>query len=290
MLILLPPSETKRPGGGGLPLINSWNLSFAELDETRRMLAGALRDLSADPVATAKALKLGPKQVDEVAVNASLFDSATMPALERFTGVLYDAIDVDSLDDAARYFLDTHVLIQSALFGLVQATDEIPAYRLSYDSRIPGMLPLKKIWQDQSASILERRPELILDLRSEGYAALTPLPVRANAFFVRAMGRTPDGKLRQLNHFNKKGKGVFVRALAETMPTWATAQNQAPPKTSPGGVSVHDVETLLSWATSASIELTRTEDPHVLQLVINEADYPPLNAIVKPPVVNAPAK
>jgi hypothetical protein len=81
-----------------------------------------------------------------------------------------------------------------------------------------------------------------------------------------------------LNHFNKKGKGVFVRAVATSMPTWATAQNQTPPKTSPGGVSVHDVETLLSWATSASIELTRTEDPHVLQLVINEADYPPLNA------------
>lgn len=278
MLILLPPSETKRPGGGGLPLNNSWNLGFAELDETRRMLAGELRDLAADPVATAKALKLGPKQADEVTVNASLFESATMPALERFTGVLYDAIDVETLDDAAREFLDTHVLIQSALFGLVRSTDEIPAYRLSFDSRIPGVPPLKKVWPDQSAQILERRPDLILDLRSEGYAALTPLPARDNAVFVRAMGRTPDGTLRQLNHFNKKGKGVFVRALATGMQSWAAAQSQTPPKKSSTGESVDDVETLLSWATSVNIDLTRTEDPHVLQLVINEADYPPLNA------------
>ena len=271
MLILLPPSETKRPGGGGFSLGHTWNLSFPELDDTRRMLGLALRELAADPAATAKALKLGPKQVDEVTVNASLFDSPTMPALERFTGVLFDAIDVGTVDTVGRQFLDDHVLIQSALFGLVRATDNIPAYRLSFDSRIPGTPPLKNVWTQHGAPILAAHPGLILDLRSEGYAALAPLPVRDNTFFVRAMGRTPDGTLRQLNHFNKKGKGVFVRAMAESYPHWLA-------NTGTGGISLDSVETILTWAEESGIDLTRTHDANELQLVINEADYPPISA------------
>ena len=278
MFILLPPSETKRPGGGGLSLTTAWNLSFPELDETRNQLAHALRDLATDPLATAKALKLGHKRQHEVGVNAELFDSPTMPALERFTGVLYDAVDIDTIDKRGREFLNSRVLIQSALFGLVRATDHIPAYRLSFDSRLPGVPPLKNLWAATSQHILSDHDGLILDLRSEGYAALTPLPERDNAFFVRAVGRTPDGTLRQLNHFNKKGKGVFVRALGQSFPHWVRNQSDEYADVSASGFSIENVDTLLMWAQTYGIDLSRTNDAQVLQLVINEADYPPINA------------
>ena len=278
MFILLPPSETKRPGGGGLSLAAEWKLSFPELDETRNQLAHALRDLANDPVAMAKALKLGHKQQHEVGVNAELFDSPTMPALERFTGVLYDAVDIDTIDKRGREFLNSRVLIQSALFGLVRATDHIPAYRLSFDSRLPGIPPLKNIWATTSQHILHDHDGLILDLRSEGYAALTPLRERDNAFFVRAVGRTPDGTLRQLNHFNKKGKGVFVRALGQSFPHWVRNQSDEYADVSASGFSIENVDTLLMWAQTYGVDLSRTNDAHVLQLVINEADYPPINA------------
>ena len=281
MFILLPPSETKRPGGGGKSLATEWKLSFPELDETRKQLAHALRDLAADAAATAVALKLGPKQQDEVGINAALFDAPTMPAIERFTGVLYDAVDIDTIDRRGREFLNSRVLIQSALFGLVRATDHIPAYRLSFDSRIPGVSPLKNVWATTSQGILNEHAGLILDLRSEGYAALTPLPERDNAYFVRAVGRTPDGTLRQLNHFNKKGKGVFVRALGQSFPHWVRNQSDEFADVSPSGFSIENVDTLLLWARTYGVDLSRTNDPHVLQLVINEADYPPLNARAK---------
>lgn len=283
MFILLPPSETKRPGGGGKSLATEWKLSFPELDETRKQLAHALRDLAADAAATAVALKLGPKQQDEVGVNAELFDAPTMPAIERFTGVLYDAVDIDTIDRRGREFLNSRVLIQSALFGLVRATDHIPAYRLSFDSRIPGVSPLKNVWATTSQGILNEHAGLILDLRSEGYAALTPLPERDNAYFVRAVGRTPDGTLRQLNHFNKKGKGVFVRALGQSFPHWVRNQSDEFADVSPSGFSIENVDTLLLWARTYGVDLSRTDDPHVLQLVINEADYPPINARAKSP-------
>jgi len=281
LFILLPPSETKRPGGGGLSLATDWKLSFPELDETRNQLTHALRDLAADPVATAKALKLGHKQQHEVGVNAKLFDSPTMPAIERFTGVLFDAIDIGTIDKRGREFLNSRVLIQSALFGLVRATDYIPAYRLSFDSRLPGTPPLKNVWATTSQHILNDHDGLILDLRSEGYAALTPLPERDNAYFVRAVGRTPDGTLRQLNHFNKKGKGIFVRALGQSFPHWVRNQSDEYADVSPSGFSIENVETLLMWAQTYGVDLSRTKNPHVLQLVINEADYPPISARAK---------
>ncbi|NDE18767.1 peroxide stress protein YaaA, partial [bacterium] len=139
MLILLPPSETKRSGGEGTPLSTTWNLSFPELDETRRSLVQSLCELAADPVEMISTLKLGPQQHDEVHVNAGILDAPTMPAIERFTGVLFDAIDVGTLDKPGRDFLASRILIQSALFGLVRASDFIPAYRLSFDSRLPSL-------------------------------------------------------------------------------------------------------------------------------------------------------
>ena len=45
------------------------------------------------PVAAAKALKLGPKSIDELANNV-FRDADLMPAIERYTGVLYSATNV----------------------------------------------------------------------------------------------------------------------------------------------------------------------------------------------------
>ena len=65
MLILLPPSETKRPGGEGAPWDAS-RLAFSELTPIRESVIDALVQLSDDPDAAAKVLKLGPKQRGEI--------------------------------------------------------------------------------------------------------------------------------------------------------------------------------------------------------------------------------
>ena len=101
MLILLPPSEAKSTGGSGAPLDLS-SLSWPELADVRRTIADDLVALSADRDAAMAALKLGPKLANEVDANAALFTSPTAPALDRYTGVLFDALDAGSLSPAAR--------------------------------------------------------------------------------------------------------------------------------------------------------------------------------------------
>ena len=53
------------------------------------------------------------------AANRTVAESPTMAAAQRFTGVLYDALDLPSLSAAARRRADSSVLVLSAVFGLV---------------------------------------------------------------------------------------------------------------------------------------------------------------------------
>ncbi|OUD81121.1 hypothetical protein BC477_18925 [Clavibacter michiganensis subsp. michiganensis] len=163
------PSETKRDGGTEGSHLDLDLLAFPELTAERRTVVRAVADLAQDPVAAARALKLGPRQAGEVERNRVLESSPTMSAIRRYTGVLYDPIGADSLDAAQLAFAGRHVAVHSALLGPVRATDPIPAYRLSHDSRVPG-IRMKAHWVASVRRVLEGIPGLVLDLRSEGYA------------------------------------------------------------------------------------------------------------------------
>ncbi|GAA1059648.1 YaaA family protein [Agromyces bracchium] len=251
MLILLPPSETKRDGGAAEP-ISLDALSFPSLRDARVETIRATSELAADAEAMMRALKLGPRQAAEVDRNRRLLSSATMPALDRYTGVLYDALDAPSLDPAARAFAARHVAVHSALLGLVGAGDPIPAYRLSHDSRLPG-LRLKPLWREAIRDALLAHDGLIIDLRSEGYVELGPAPVRPDSVFLRIVTIDDVGRRRALNHFNKRAKGLFTRALLEARPELETRED------------------LIAWSAAAGFRLEpgaeRLSSPVELELV-----------------------
>lgn len=218
MLILLPPSETKRPGGRGAPL-DTRTLALPSLGPQREAVTDALVGLSADEDEAARVLKLSERQRGEIADNAALRSSPTMPAVDRYTGVLFDALDAPSLSAASRRWLGAHVLIQSAPFGPIRATDPIPAYRLAAGTALPGIPPLRRLWADSVTSALaDLAPSFVLDLRSEAYAALGPVPAGVSSAYLRVVTSGADGVTRALNHFNKHAKGELVRALAEERP------------------------------------------------------------------------
>ena len=236
MHILLPPSETKRSGGGNAFQLDS--LAHHEsLQQTRIRVRDALVELSGDAEASAKVLKLGVKNQDERLHNLALGTSGAMPAIDRYTGVLYDALDAASLDGRARSWLAAHVSIQSALLGLLGAGDHIPAYRLSGSSRLPSLeAPLKRVWASAHEGIDWSGLGWILDLRSKDYEALAPLPEGAESW-LNVVQRGPSGEVRALNHFNKAAKGDLVRRLALSRPR------------------VDSRAGLLRWAESEGLEL-----------------------------------
>ena len=214
MLVLLPPSETKRAGGAGPPLAMS-SLSFPELDPLRKVLVDELVELARDVTATRAALGLSPGQDDEVARNAALVSSPTLPALHRYTGVLYDALDAGSLRGAAAARAAARLVVGSALFGLLRATDPVPAYRLSAGSALPARPTLAASWRPLLDPVLAAlaAEETVVDLRSGSYAALGRVP---GAVTVNVLAQRPDGSRAVVSHFNKAHKGRLARALAVT--------------------------------------------------------------------------
>lgn len=236
LLLLLPPSETKRDGGVEGSTLDLAALSFAQLTPQRKQAVQALKSLSRNLSASTGALGLGRTQRFEIDRNRTLSTSAVMPAIERYTGVLFDGLDVESLTAQQRAFAAQHVAIHSALFGLLRADDPIPAYRLSHNSRLPT-LSLRKHWREPVSAVLREQQQLVLDLRSESYADLGP--AAEDAFYVRVVSEDATGRKVALSHFNKKGKGEFIRAVIEA------------------GVDHDSVESLLAWAAHSGIRLER---------------------------------
>lgn len=226
MLFLLPPSETKRDGGIPGSSLDFDALSFPTLTRARRSVAAAVVRLAREPEEAMAALRIGPRLAFEVDRDRALRKSPTLAAIERYTGVAFDPIDASRLSDEARIWAGEHVAIHSALFGLVGALDPVPAYRLSHDSRVPGM-SLRETWTRPVARALALDGRPVVDLRSEAYAELGPAP--AGSAYVRVVS-DEGGRRRALNHFNKKTKGTLVGRLAQARP------------------ALDDVDDLVDWA------------------------------------------
>ena len=214
MIVLLPPSETKRVGGDGPPLRLD-GLCFPELGPLRAALVDELVALATDPPACRRALGISASQDAEIERNAALRHGPTIPAISRYTGVLYDALDIESLRGAAAARARARLAIGSALFGLLRADDAIPAYRLSATSKLPGQPNLAARWRPVLEPVLAEiaARELVVDLRSGSYAALGRLP---NAVQVKVLAEDSDGRRTVVSHFNKAHKGRLARVLATT--------------------------------------------------------------------------
>lgn len=210
--ILLSPSETKSVGGSGAPL-DLTALSLPSLIETRRTVADALVTLCVDDFAGAqKALGLSDALAGEVELDAQLWTSPTAPALSRYTGVLYDALDQASFTKATRARAESRLWIGSALFGLLSAGDPIPHYRLSAGTQLPQLGTLRATWRPAlTAAVAEWADDLVVDLRSGGYHQLGPVP---GAITVDVVTEYPDGARKVVSHFSKHHKGLLARTLA----------------------------------------------------------------------------
>lgn len=210
VLVLLPPSETKSDGGRGAPL-DLGELSLPKLTATREMLVETLVQLAGDVEASSRALGLSAGQADEVTRNAALWTSPTRPALERYTGVLFDALDAASFTRVQTAKAYARLAIGSALFGVVRAGDPIPAYRLSGGSKLPGTGTLASLWKPELTPALAAEDEgLVVDLRSGTYQQLGPVPGSVTA---TVLTEKPDGTRSVVSHFNKHHKGLLARAL-----------------------------------------------------------------------------
>ncbi|HEX8026133.1 MAG TPA: peroxide stress protein YaaA [Candidatus Limnocylindrales bacterium] len=168
MLIIVPPSETKRSASGGGPPLALDRLSFRELTPIRERVIAALVETSASPDAFRR-LHVRPTMAEEVARNTALRELATMPAASVYSGPLHRGLSIATLSPSARDRAERSIVITSPLFGLLRLSDAIPPYRLNLFSFLLGLPRLDAVWKPVLPDVLASagaRESLVLDLRS----------------------------------------------------------------------------------------------------------------------------
>ena len=189
VLILLPPSEGKNSVEKG-KLVNLSSLSFAkELTSTRK-----------------KTLE---------AMGGKVSKSPTAKAIDVYSGVLYQALDFNSLDAASKKRAIKSIVIISALFGAVKLEDKIPSYKLDMAKNLPKLGSLNSLWKQVLPETLEKiKTDLIVDCRSSTYQGVwTPnlnKTVGIRVFTIKS------GKKTVVTHMSKKTRGEVAKLLVQS--------------------------------------------------------------------------
>ncbi len=173
-IILLPPSEGKATGGDAS---TKWTVDAgvfgAALASQRHTIVEQLRKVKGGDQ---KLLGVGgPHLLRAQSVNTSLF-SPSFPAWQRYTGVVWDHLDLASMTAAKRKSFTQRIVVPSGLAGLVRADDPLPDYRLKMGARFAPFGLMSKWWRDAmtEALVAMAKKRTVIDvLPNEHRAALT---------------------------------------------------------------------------------------------------------------------
>ena len=215
MLIIVPPSETKREAPAVGPPVDLDQLSFGELHDTRQRVLEALIETSEQADAMQRLL-VGPSLVHEVARNTMLRELPTRPAVDVYSGPLHAGLDATRLSRAGRRRADTSLVIASALWGLLRPADRIPPYRLHVCARLVGIDKLEPLWRTVLPPVLAKASggDVVVDMRSPGYQAIgMPAGLSDRTATVRIL---PEPGARAIGNVEaKRIRGEVVRHLLE---------------------------------------------------------------------------
>jgi len=195
-LILLAPSEDKATGGtlGRLPE------SPAQRWVRERLMILAH---TGSPDALRKAFDVKDLALDRARSEALALKGRVplLPALARYTGVAFQALDAGSLPDEAWI----RVFILSNLRGLVRGDERVPPYKLKLGA-LPG---LRAHWRKALPELLATLPEgPVWELLPGDSADLLKdwsRPRHSVEIF--------DAQGRAVSHFSKKYRGLVARWL-----------------------------------------------------------------------------
>jgi hypothetical protein len=169
-------------------------------------------DLDADRAVVLKALG---------ATGKSIAGGPTMPAIERYSGVLYKELAYATLTKSLQTRVDKQVLIFSGLWGLVAPQDPIPYYKLKMSASAGKLGKLATWWRPRIAPMLDAWVDsrTVWDLLPNEHLAAWPtsdapaLRIRAKFLDEVRSGRTTT--LKTVSHWNKLLKGSLVRYVVD---------------------------------------------------------------------------
>jgi len=202
MLILLPPSEGKEPGGTDLWNPNSGRFG-AQLQEPRDVVNALLNDESVP-------LPAGARRTVPV----------SLPAFQRYNGVVWKHLDPASFTDKMLVRALASVVVVSAIGGLFAYDDPVPEYKLKVGASLRGIGAVSKMWLPFLGKAIELELQkdchdgqrYVIDLLALDQSAAMKRPAGLPWYRVELFG--PKGE--RSGHNGKAAKGRLARSLLES--------------------------------------------------------------------------
>ena len=140
------------------------------------------------------------------------------PALFSYIGLAYKYLSADALTDTQLGYLQDHLRILSALYGVLKPMDGIVSYRLEMAAplSVDGSKDLYAFWGSRIAEEVLRDDSCVIDLASKEYSdALTP-HLNASQKLIRIVFlQESDGRRSTKATLAKMARGSMVRWMAE---------------------------------------------------------------------------
>tara|TARA_X000001036_G_scaffold437022_1_gene481410 strand:+ start:1271 stop:1966 length:696 start_codon:yes stop_codon:yes gene_type:complete len=202
MLILIPPSEGKAKIKSSKVIFKDTNFKYEH--EVKQVI----RHLSILDQEDLRSIYGTSQEKSDIfhRQNQDIFKSHCAPAIERYTGVVYEYIDWDTLDKKSQSYMEKHIKIFSGLFGLLTPQTLIPNYKLKMN-----VLSLQFHWNPIITEALKNE-DVIFDLLPQVHRkAYTPSKnvIKVDFSVIN------KGKKTAAGHFGKAVKGKFIRYLAK---------------------------------------------------------------------------
>ncbi len=201
MKILLAPAETKIEGGEYPPIdLSLFPLQQPVIKEYEDFI------LSSDIDTLSK--WFGLKNINECEkYKRSITQLPTTKAIQRYTGVAFEALGYNSLPQMAQKYIDDNVILFSNLFGVLRSDDFIPNYKFKQGAILPTINNEKYYKEVLKKPLDEMLGDEVLDLRATYYDKIYKLTAPTITYkFLK------NGKV--VSHWAKHYRGELVKQIA----------------------------------------------------------------------------
>jgi len=210
MKILLAPAETKRIGGDFPPYCKE-NFKYEELFSVKDSIVKEYEKLLEKSTIEELSLWFGLKNLKECEkYKHSIITKPTMKAILRYTGVAFDALDYENLDNITQKYCDENIILFSNLFGPICADDKIPDYKFKQGAVLDS-IDLIKEYKTKTKDLLDNKlGDEVVDLRAGYYEKFYKIEPSCSVVTYKFL---KDGKV--VSHWAKHYRGLVVKELAK---------------------------------------------------------------------------
>mgnify|MGYP001008944996 CR=1 FL=1 len=209
MKIIISPSKTKKINN--FPIKDSGSLTEKEpfyLEITKEIIE-KIKTFSVEEIE--KKFKLKNEKAQKLLEFYKNYENEKSGnALASYTGVAYKAIKIETFDKSDFEYLESNLVILSALYGILTPYTNVKEYRLDMTNSIFKNKSLYEVWKSSVNEYFEKE-DIILNLASKEYSKL----VKSDNLIDFEFWNDTNGKLKQISINSKKMRGFTLNYIVK---------------------------------------------------------------------------